>query len=298
MIARFAFVIGSLLWVALATTGCTDAGKCVRGDEGCPCTRNATCNDIDGNPTASCPPGDICGAPSDGSGGSQALMPRDAGPPPELECEGDSVEEACALFCEALCQNQERFCYESKCAPDACEPGGDVAAPCIEQCGDTGCARDLCEEQLADELGCEDFGFQAGEMFVNLCLDADPMCVPQPELGCTNTCGSRTGGLGGNLVDNNRCEDGKEGDSVSSVCPRGTDCDDCGPHPCVAQGDVCANHGDCCGFYGTGALCVTVEEGADPICLKSCDDDLPCEDDFVCTATDSAGRMRVCAPPR
>jgi hypothetical protein len=296
MITRHAFVIGSLLMLLSA---CTDAGKCTRGEPGCPCTRTATCNDINGDNTLPCPSDGMCTMPSGGAGGAgNPLMPRDAGPPPEVECEGDTVEEACELFCEALCQNQARFCYESECAPGACEANGDVAAPCIEQCGDTGCARDLCEEQLSDALTCEDFGFQAGGVFVNLCLDADPMCVPQPELGCTNTCGSRKGGLGGDLTDNGRCEDGKDGDSVSAFCPRGTDCEDCGAHPCVPQGEDCENHGDCCGFYSTGALCVTVTADAAPVCLRSCDDDLPCDDGYVCSATDSAGRMRVCAPRR
>ncbi len=113
----------------------------------------------------------------------------------------------CAQYCEALCQNQLRFCAGSQCSVGACQAAGEIAGDCAQQCDSSstgsdpiGCARDLCLSQVEEDITCETFGFEAEGEFVNLCLDADPACVPAPDLGCTNTCGTHGEGVGGDLV--------------------------------------------------------------------------------------------------
>jgi hypothetical protein len=57
------------------------------------------------------------------------------------------------------------------------------------------------------------------------------------------------------------------------------------------------NHGDCCGFFGTGALCVDPdgEQGPEaPYCLLRCNEEEECAADFRCVGTDGAGS--VCVP--
>ncbi len=295
MFARHAVVLFSsaCLWAlsaGLATelSGCTDAGKCLRGAPGCPCTQDGTCTDSDdedGDDVVCNRTTFLC---------EMAAGDRDAGPPPEVECTGDTVAEVCGKFCDALCENQTRFCFDSTCGADACSAGGEVSGPCTQQCDTVACARELCMNQVDETMTCETFGFEADGEFINLCLDADPLCVPMPELGCTNTCGT-SDGVDGQLVANDRCEDGHDEDSVSSRCPRGTDCEDCGPHPCVAPGDECVNHGDCCGFFGPGALCVDPdgpERPRTPYCLVTCDTS-ECDDGFTCTPTLGAGSVCV-----
>lgn len=292
MIARFTAVMFSgALMLGVALSACTDAGKCLRGEPGCACKNDGTCGE-----GAICGGAKICLERGDGG------VP-DAGPPPDVDCTGHTLEEVCSQFCEALCQNQARFCFASECSSDACAANGEVSGPCAQECSTAttesarvACARNLCMNQLSEDMTCESFGFEVDETFINLCLDADPVCVPKPELGCSNTCGTSEG-VGGNLVMNNRCEDGHDEDSVSSRCPRGTDCDDCGPHPCVPPLEECVNHGDCCGFFGTGALCVdpdgaTGEET--PYCLLRCNEEEECSEGFRCVGTDGAGS--VCVP--
>ena len=115
-----------LLLAGLATSalGCTDAGRCVRGEPGCAPTEQGVCSngadDVDG----------VCGEENnhtrDGGGGSGGatgpVRPkwREPGPVPNVACGGDTVEDLCNEFCEALCQNQERFCSDSTCPADAC----------------------------------------------------------------------------------------------------------------------------------------------------------------------------------
>lgn len=114
------------------------------------------------------------------------------------------------------------------------------------------------------------------------------------EPGCSDVCGSEAG-VGGDLADNGMCEDGRE-DAVSSACARGTDCTDCGPFQCIGAGGQCSNHGDCCGFEGSGALCVD-PDGANgnepPTCAPSCDAERPCPEGFACRATTTATNLCV-----
>jgi len=196
-------------------------------------------------------------------------------------CEGATKEEVCGAFCEALCANQELHCNTSECAADDCAPDGAVMQPCLDNCDDVECARTLCMEQ--QETACESFGIEADGTFETLCFEFDPICVQAQELGCSDVCGVDEG-LGGQLVDNGICEDG-HADSMSNACSRGTDCTDCGPHACVPAGETCSNHGDCCGFYTTGALCLSQDSIEDPFCVITCDDDAPCPAGFVCKPT-------------
>lgn len=284
---------------ALLLAACTDAEKCERGREGCACIDSRPPSCLTSN--LSCEDG-VC--VDDGGGGGvtdDGGMPvdRDAGPPPEIECgDGETLEESCTLFCEAFCQNQERFCVSSKCQPEDCEEGGQVVSVCTSRCSNVACATSLCEDQIDDELTCDDYGVEITEegTYETLCFDLDPLCVQKAEIGCSDVCGSNDK-VGGDYTQNGICEDGKQGDSSSSRCNRGTDCSDCGPHPCAPAGEACVNHGDCCGFYGVGALCVDPDgrEGPEaPYCLPTCNDDNPCPEGFRCNPT--TGQSEVCVP--
>ena len=196
-------------------------------------------------------------------------------------CDGDSKQDVCEARCERFCQNQILHCLGSECGDDACAADGEIMSECLA-CDDVDCARDLCQAQL--DATCETFGVEQGGTFESWCLDSDPECVQNDELGCSNTCGTDDG-VGGQLVANGTCEDGHEADSSSSVCDRGTDCEDCGPHACAAPLEDCAVHSDCCGFYGSGALCVAAREGSQTFCVQVCDDERPCPEDFRCVET-------------
>lgn len=159
----------------------------------------------------------------------------------------------------------------------------------MDSCDSVDCAHDRCVEQ--NVAACATFGYEANDgSFVSACLNDDPSCVLKPELGCSNVCGSDDG-VGGQLVGNGQCEDGHE-DSSSSVCDRSTDCEDCGPHPCAPAGGTCTNHGDCCGFYGPGALCVSIMPSAPAVCFVTCDDTQQCPPGFRCNPT--SGDSSVC----
>lgn len=306
MNVRLVFVV---LWAlaALFLAACTDAGKCERGTEGCACTqaRIPGCN----TNNLSCVDG-VCvddggGGDGDGDGDGDTGMTRDAGSPPDVECGEDSLEAACVAFCDALCANQERFCWSSQCTASDCTLNGRVVRECTMRCGalsDEGsrvaCAKSLCEDQISPALNCDDFGVELGgaqRSYETLCFNFDPMCVQKHEIGCSDTCGTNRK-VGGDLTMNGACEDGHDPDSISSDCERGTDCTDCGPHPCAKPSEPCLNHRDCCGFYGAGALCVDPDGpggDADPFCLPRCDRDNPCPTGFRCNPTSAPG-MSVC----
>jgi hypothetical protein len=297
----------ALLALFLATlAGCTDSGKCERGTNGClPRPERhelGRCDQGLSNEDGICVDN---GGAGDGDGDGDGDGPRDAGPMPDVDCKGDSVEELCGQFCELFCYNQIRFCGTSECAPVYCEPDGLVLDTCAGECGDDiACAKRYCESQTDPEMTCDDFGAERTRddgvrAYETFCIDLDPLCVQNAELGCSDVCGSRDG-TNGDYVGNDICEDGHE-TSTSSVCDRGTDCTDCTPHPCKQAGVQCQNHGDCCGFYGIGALCVDPDARQGdpgplpPVCSPFCDGTAgSCPENFTCrqTTTDK----RVCVP--
>jgi hypothetical protein len=273
-----------VLLAALDTVGCTSAGKCRRGEEGCACTIEDTCNG-----GASCMDG-MCVADED-----SPTPIRDSGmPSPSAgDCTGETLEQACLGFCEALCQAEQEHCVESACEPGDCEPGGVVFSACTDACDTAECAQDLCETQA--ESTCEDFGFMSGQEFETACFDSDPRCVPSPDdPGCSNVCGSLSTRTGGDLAGNGVCDDGGRG-SDTDRCARTTDCDDCGTRNCVMPGGTCSDNGDCCGFFGPGAFCVDLQT-LGPTCLLDCTETGTCPDPFVCRSV-SSGAASVCAPP-
>ena len=301
MNVRHAYVAFCALFALFFATlaGCTDAGKCERGDEGCACRvpvdERDRCNSGLG-----CQDG-FCAVDSGGDGDG----PRDAGERPDVDCEGATIAESCAAFCELFCYNQIRFCGASECTPADCEAGGGVLEICGE-CTTLSCATQLCSNQAAADLSCDDFGVEVvveGERrYETMCIAQDPMCVQKHSIGCSDVCGSSDDGTNGEYVGNDICEDGDEM-SESTICDRGTDCTDCGPHPCKQAGVVCQNHGDCCGFYGLGALCVDPDDDETgpkplpPVCSPFCDGTAgSCPENFDCrlTTTDK----RVCVPKK
>lgn len=196
-------------------------------------------------------------------------------------CDGASKRDVCGALCERFCQNQILHCLGSECGEDACAANGEIMSAC-QACDDLECARELCTVQL--EATCESFGTEHDGVFESSCLERDPECVQDARLGCSNTCGEDDR-VGGQLAANGRCEDGHDEDSVSSACNRGTDCEDCGPHPCAAPFEDCSSHADCCGFYGAGALCVAARAGAQTFCVQVCDADRPCPEGATCVET-------------
>jgi hypothetical protein len=268
---------------ALGAAGCTSAGKCRRGEEGCACTVDETCSG-----DASCVDG-LCVVDDD------TTPPiRDSGtPPPVGDCDGETLEQACRGFCEALCQAELEHCVDSECEPGDCEPGGLVFDECADACDSPECAQDLCETQR--DSTCEDFGFRQRGTFETACFLADPRCVPSPDdPGCSNVCGTLSTRTGGDLAGNGVCDDGGRG-SDTERCARTTDCDDCGTRNCVMPGGTCGDNGDCCGFFGPGAFCVNLQ-AVGPTCLLDCSETGTCPDPFECRAV-SSGAASVCAPP-
>ncbi|MDD9936678.1 MAG: hypothetical protein OXT09_23905 [Myxococcales bacterium] len=296
--------LASLGFLLLAAA-CTDAGKCERGQPGCACTLDDVCDD-----GAVCVEGmceeDPDSDPPDMDGGrppeEDASMPEeDASMPDPVACTGETLEQACASFCEALCQNQERHCLDSQCEPNDCEAGdGSVTTVydvCIDQCEGSddpaACARSRCRMQR--DQSCPDFGFDSGDVFVSGCFANDPVCSQAPDSGCTDVCGTNSNETGGDLADNGICEDGGPG-SDASECGRGTDCTDCGVRMCAASGARCASNGDCCGFFGEGAFCVEVPS-LGPTCLLNCSQSRECPMPFECLPIDDNENF-VCAPPQ
>jgi hypothetical protein len=270
----------SLLFGMLVSTfalpACTDAGKCTRGEVGCACTEGGTCKS-----GARCNAGtDMCISSSTaGSGGGGS----------DVECSNDSFEEACEGFCQALCDNQEALCVGSECADDDCGQ-----AECELACGDdVDCMAGACEAQL--EMTCETFGTADSDsgVFKSFCFDSDPSCTVSPELGCSDTCGTLPSQVGGDLSDNDVCEDGGKGSSASK-CVRGTDCSDCKVRMCAVTLEPCGRNGDCCGFAQGESFCVKTGETS-RVCLTACSPAMTCASGELCTPL-SAGSDMVCVP--
>lgn len=262
--------------------GCTKAGKCTRGEVGCATTLQGRCKSgahaVDG----------MClkGGGSAGSGGSGGQA--GSGEPP-TDCPDDSFENACEGFCAAMCSNQEALCLSSKCGANDCDMDA-----CQKACDDdTQCIVRACKAQL--EMTCETFGSKddATGVFGSFCFKNDPMCVVEPDLGCSDTCGTLSNRTGGQLAKNRTCEDGGDGSSGTPKCTRGTDCSDCGTRSCGQQGESCGRNGDCCGWTMGGAFCV--DTGGGQICLATCTEDKPCPGSALCTPLKEGGDA-VCVP--
>jgi len=275
------FGLLGLLVSPLALLACTDAGKCTRGQAGCACTESNSCKS-----GARCNSGMCVALSSAGSGGRGGS----GGSGNEIECSDDSFEEACDGFCRALCANQDALCVDSECASDDC---GQPA--CEAACGDdVSCMVRACEAQL--EMTCETFGAkeQGTGVFKSFCFDTDPSCTVNPEQGCSDTCGMLPSQFGGDLSDNNACEDGGQGSTGTAKCVRGTDCSDCGARMCAATLESCGRNGDCCGFNAGESFCVKTGETS-MVCLTACSPTMACEGGELCTPL-SAGTDRVCVP--
>lgn len=308
---RTTIALYGFLAATAALAGCTKAGKCTRGQEGCMPMQGETltnrgcdsglrlmggvCVEDDEPPRAG------TGSPRAGSGGGNAMP--DAGPP--VECPNDTFEHACEAFCEAFCRNEDLLCVQSKCPAGACDTdtsGSDTGAVykvCINACQDdpdqAGCGQQLCLGE--NERECEDFGFEDDKsgVFVAGCFDDDPACVLNEDFGCSDTCGDFENGTNAELANNGVCEDGGKGSmsEETPACPRGTDCSDCGKRVCAPAGNTCDGHGDCCGFYGGGAFCVML--GPDNgTCLATCTETRKCPSGFDCLPVDDM-KNYVCA---
>jgi hypothetical protein len=317
-------------WAAVLVAGCTDAGKCTRGEEDCaPRLTDVRCDSglierdgrcVDGNTgggrggsgggsgsggggagggSSGSGGGGVGGGNSGSGGGGSGGGSGGGGNPTPVDCEADSLEDGCVAFCEAFCRSEDSFCVASTCPPGACERNGGLYRECADACrNDTdpaACAVSLCEGQK--EFTCEDFGYLDDDtgVYVSLCLGDDPLCVQNGDYGCSDVCGTtnaRYGGVGADLVGDGICQDGGEG-SANARCARGTDCTDCGTRTCAGTGDTCSAHGDCCGFYGEGSLCVELTTGA--ACLASCTQTGMCPSGQRCLEVDD-NRNSVCAP--
>lgn len=309
-----AFIAGLL---AASALGCTSAGLCRTGTEDCQKKSDGTCDEgLVGM-------GDFCVKPGSGgtggtgtggtgmTGGTGGMGGGSGGTSGTGECMAETLEAACAKFCDSFCANQEGLCIASVCPPGECAPGGEVFDFCLMQCDSPECAENLCMNELART--CEDFAYRMNESDMNEpwkpgCYQNDPTCVLQGEDRCSDSCGTTRhdeidpsgadmadNGVGGDLVKNGMCEDG--GETGSDLCPRGTDCTDCGARMCIAQGEACTDHEDCCGYFGDGAFCVNVgnPDVPDNRCLVSCTRTMECPADFRCTPV-SNNMDSVCAP--
>jgi hypothetical protein len=282
---RIIFLLFGLLVSPLALLACTDAGKCTRGEVGCACKEDNGCKG-----TARCS-NNMCvaRAGSAGSGGGSGT----GGNSSNVECSDESFETACEGFCQALCENQEALCVDSACEDDDC---GQPA--CEAACGDDkSCMVRACEAQL--EMTCETFGAkeQGTGVFKSFCFDTDPKCTVNPDLGCSDTCGSLPSQFGGDLSDNNVCEDGGQGSAVTGAmakCVRGTDCSDCGTRMCAVTLESCGRNGDCCGFSAGESFCVKTGPTS-RVCLNACSATMACDAAELCTPL-SEGSDMVCVP--
>jgi hypothetical protein len=259
--ASLSLVFGMLV-LPFALPACTDAGKCTRGEVGCACTEEDECT------SGTCNDGMCVAGNAAGTGGGS-----------DVECSNDSFEEACEAFCQALCDNQEDLCEGSACAD------GDCGQPeCELACGDdVACMAGACEAQL--DMTCETFGAadSASGVFKSFCFETDPMCTVSPELGCSDTCGTMSGQVGGDLSDDGVCEDGGDGSGTNEIrCGRGTDCSDCKPRMCAVPREQCGRNGDCCGFAEDDSFCVKTGETRRE-CLNACSPTVACAGGEVCT---------------
>ena len=158
--------------------------------------------------------------------------------------------------------------------------------------------QDLCSGELKRK--CEDFGYvddQTSE-YISGCFNEDPACVPNPDYGCSNICGTGEHGTGADLANNGKCEDGGDGSTKNALCARGTDCTDCGKRTCAKPGDSCSNGPDCCGFYpNMNTYCVDLDSNLatnDAKCLQECNS-TDCPTGTQCNAlANDAGS--VCVP--
>jgi hypothetical protein len=317
-----AWIACLLVPATLALSGCSKAGKCVRGVIGCACKKDtescdkgAMCDDkgmcvessttMNGNAGSSSSAGRSGNAGRSGGGGTggsgkdggttrrDAGSGVDAGP---VDC-GSTFESACRGFCNTFCQEQQDLCLTSSCDPSSCAPGGKLYSQCAQVCNtDAACVKKICMAEIAAKRTCEDFGFLDDNMkvFLSACLMDDPKCVANPDYGCSDTCGSMSNNTGGDLASNNACEDGGKG-STQNLCPRGTDCTDCGPRTCSNNLGPCDNNGDCCGFYSKKALCVKPDPGTPSLCLANCTETGICPANQTCTMV-KENNSKVCAP--
>jgi len=310
-----------LIPIAFALAGCTSADKCTRGEAGCACMSDETCvkgsSCVDG--TCKSKPGTDAGGGGDGSGGGSSgaggdgsgggggdasTQPGDGGNTHDaggsIDCEATTFEGACREYCRALCASEANLCLNSQCEEGFCgNDGGQLRDTCDTVCGSdddkVGCMQDLCKGEL--KRTCEEFGYEDNGEYISGCFNEDPACVPNPDFGCSNVCGTMQGGVGAQLKKNGKCEDGGEGSIDNAPCARGTDCIDCGKRTCAMQGEPCQGPGDCCGFYpNMGSFCVQTMTNSDAaFCLTDCTTTHQCPGDTQCQAlADDAGA--VCAP--
>jgi hypothetical protein len=277
-----AWLCGLLPLLVLAA--CTSADKCARGEVGCACDANGECSS-----GAECRSG-MCVKSGGGGTGRDASSSQpdgstthddggntghDAGNT-SIDCMAKTFDAACREYCRALCASEANLCLDSQCETGFCgSDGGMLRDTCNQVCsGDVSCMQDLCKGEL--ERTCEQFGYvdDKTSAWVSGCFNEDPACVPNPDYGCSNVCGTGPHGTGADLANNGKCEDGGNGSSSAAPCARGTDCQDCGKRTCAKQGESCKNGGDCCGFYpDMGAFCVDIDGNLktnDAVCLQEC----------------------------
>jgi hypothetical protein len=166
---------------------------------------------------------------------------------------------------------------------------------------------------------CEEFAYRrdpadTSEPYKSLCYENDPKCVHYGEERCSDTCGTTLSdeadpggidasdnGVGGDLVGGpGVCEDG--GGTSADLCPRGTDCSDCGPRTCTPAGERCSDPEDCCEYFSSGAFCVDLGTTAvpDTRCLLPCAAGRSCPEAFTCRdVVDDLGDVAgsACVPP-
>jgi hypothetical protein len=298
----------------LALAGCTSADKCARGEVGCACKSDQACDKgascVDGTCTSkdggATTPGHDSGAADASSprhdastqGGDAGNDMQDAG---NVDCKASTFAGACREYCRALCASEANLCLDSQCEEGFCgTDGGQLRDTCDSVCGDAddpvSCMQDLCTGEL--DRTCEEFGYEDNGEYVSGCFNEDPACVPNPDFGCSNVCGTGPHGTGADLKNNGKCEDGGDGSVDKAPCARGTDCMDCGKRTCAQQGGSCQNGGDCCGFYpNMGAFCVDQDGNLgtdDAVCLLDCTTQA-CPDGTQCSAL-AADAGAVCAP--
>ena len=101
---------------AALATGCTSAGLCKTGSEGCRQNGQGKCD------SGLVKQGDLCVAPGSAgtsvTGGTGMTGGTDAtggtgGVSPDEACAAKDLPEACAKFCHEFCNNQERLCVAS-----------------------------------------------------------------------------------------------------------------------------------------------------------------------------------------
>jgi hypothetical protein len=283
--------LGCLLLLVVLTS-CTSADKCTRGEPGCACTSDDGCKSgarcVEGMCVKGSKPSgggkdsgtnDASAMQSDasngGSGGDGGGNTNDAGGE-AIDCKAKTFDAACREYCKALCASEANLCLNSTCETGFCgTDGGQLRDTCNTVCsGDVGCMQDLCSGEL--KRTCDQFGYvdDKTSAYVSGCFNEDPACVPNPDFGCSNICGTGPNGTGADLANNGQCEDGGNGSVSHPPCARGTDCKDCGKRTCAKQGESCMNGGDCCGFYPKmGAWCVDIDGNLatnDAVCLQDC----------------------------